>query len=383
MTAETDRHLLESDPSNAATRADASGSPVGRRVPPARGPVSSYTELARTVRASGLVDRRRGYYWLRICLLALAGAAVVVAVVLIGDSWWQLLLAPVMAVVMTQFAFLGHNAAHRQIFTSGRCNDVAARVFSGVIVGLSYGWWLGKHNVHHAAPNQIGRDTDIESKLLAFYPQAAHGLRRGHRWMLAHQGLALFPLLLLEGFNLHFDSLRTVVARSAGPRPEKQRRLDTAALALHWGGYLALTVLSMSMGKAAAFIAVDLACLGVLLGGAFVPNHTGMPIVERGVKVDFLHRQVLASRNVSGGWFLDLVMGGLNRQVEHHLFPSMPRTNLRRVQPLIRQFCTEQGIRYTETTFVGAFAEVVRHLNGVGIAARRASTCPLAAQLRS
>lgn len=344
-----------------------------------RGPVSSFTSLARTVRESGLLERRRGYYFSRTGLLALVSAALVLTVALVGDSWWQLVVAPVVAVVMTQVAFLGHDAAHRQIFTSGRWNDVAARFFSSLVVGLSYGWWLGKHNVHHAAPNQIGRDTDIESKLLAFYPEAATGLRRAHRWMLGHQGLWLFPLLLLEGFNLHFDSLRTLVGR----REVKHRGREIAMIVGHWTLWVGALLLVMGPGKAAAFTAVELAVFGVLLGGAFVPNHTGMPVLARGAKVDFLHRQVSASRNVRGSRWVDVVMGGLNRQVEHHLFPSMPRPNLRRVQPLVREFCVQNDIAYTEASFAGAFRDVVTHLNGVGIGARRRNSCPLAAQFRS
>ncbi|WP_432563287.1 fatty acid desaturase family protein [Kineococcus sp. SYSU DK003] len=355
------------------------GTPGSTPPRPARRFTSSYTALSQRVRAAGLLERRRGYYWRRIAATLLALSALAATVQVVGNTWWQLLLAPLVALTLSQVAFLGHDAAHQQIFTSPRWNAVASRFLASLLAGLSHGWWTGKHNVHHAAPNQIGRDTDIDSKVLAFHPEALEDKGRAHRWFLTHQGFWLFPLLLLEGFNLHYDSATAVLRRGA----VKRRRLEVVLLASRWVAYATVLLLAMSPGKAAAFVAVELALFGVLLGGAFAPNHTGMPVLARGVKQDFLHRQVLASRNVSGGRLVDFFMGGLNRQVEHHLFPNMPRPNLRLVQPMVRRHCQELGMPYTEESFAGAFAAVVAHLNAVGLAGRRQQTCPLAQQFRT
>ncbi|NAZ77122.1 acyl-CoA desaturase [Kineococcus sp. T13] len=346
---------------------------------PAQRSISSYTALAQRVREAGLLRRRRGYYWRRICAVVLALAVLATAVQLVGDSWWVLLLAPLVATTLSQVAFLGHDAAHQQVFSSPRWNAIASRCLASLIAGLSHGWWLGKHNVHHAAPNQVGRDTDIDSKVLAFHPDALEGRGRLHRWLLTHQGFWLFPLLLLEGFNLHVDSASAVLR----PGKVKRRHVDVLMLAARWAVYAGVLLLAMSPAKAVLFVVAELACFGVLLGGAFVPNHTGMPILARGRKMDFLHRQVLSSRNVGGNLLVDFFMGGLNRQVEHHLFPSMPRPHLKLVQPMVRRHCAEVGVPYTEASFAGAFAAVVAHLNAVGLAGRRRNSCPLAAQLRS
>lgn len=350
--------------------------------PARRGPhrsTSSYTALAQRVREVGLMRRRRGYYWRRISAVVLALVVLAVAVQVIGDSWWQLLLAPLVALTLSQVAFLGHDAAHQQVFSSPRWNAIASRVLASLLAGLSHGWWLGKHNVHHAAPNQVGRDTDIDSKVLAFHPGALEGMGGAHRWLLTHQGFWFFPLLLLEGFNLHADSAAMVLRRGR----VKRRHVDVLMVTARWVAYATVLLLAMSPGKAAAFVGVELSLFGVLLGGAFAPNHTGMPILARGAKLDFLHRQVTSSRNVSGGLVVDFFMGGLNRQVEHHLFPSMPRPNLRRVQPMVRRHCAEMAVPYTETSFTGAYTAVVSHLNAVGLAGRRQRSCPLAGQWRA
>ena len=85
--------------------------------------------------------RRYGYYWTKLIGAVLILAAWVLAFIWIGDSWWQLLNAGVLAIIMTQLGFLGHDAAHRQIFKSGRWNDWTSMIIANLFVGISYGWW--------------------------------------------------------------------------------------------------------------------------------------------------------------------------------------------------------------------------------------------------
>jgi fatty acid desaturase len=99
-----------------------------------------------------------------------------------------------------------------------------------------------------------------------------------------------------------------------------------------------------------------------------------MPILDAAGEGDFLRRQVLTSRNVRGGWLTDFALGGLNYQIEHHLFPSMPRPSLRRSQALIEAFCQQHGVPYCQTTLAGSYAQAVRHLHATGKSASRAAT---------
>ena len=91
-----------------------------------------------------------------------------------------------------------------------------------------------------------------------------------------------------------------------------------------------------------------------------------MPLLSPDDELDYLRRQVLTSRNIRGGRFVDFVFGGLNYQIEHHLFPSMPRPNLRRAQALVRRFCQERQIPYAETSLPASYRLALRHLHAVG-----------------
>ncbi|WP_292724123.1 fatty acid desaturase, partial [Microbacterium sp. 13-71-7] len=128
---------------------------------------SAFTELAQQIRGLGLLRRRYGYYWTKLIAAPLAVTVCLFVFVWIGDSWWQLLTAAVLGIVFTQIAFLGHDAAHRQIFVSGRWNDWISIILGDLLVGMSYGWWQHKHTRHHANPNKLGSDPDLELPVIA------------------------------------------------------------------------------------------------------------------------------------------------------------------------------------------------------------------------
>jgi fatty acid desaturase len=340
---------------------------------------SLYTDLSQTVRELGLLRRRQGYYVVRIALVVAALAGIAAGVILLGDSWYQLLLAGALALVLTQVAFLSHDSAHRQIFTSNAWNDWTARALAGGLAGMSASWWRNKHNKHHNAPNQIGKDPDIDMKALAFTPGALARRSGLTKWLGDRQGWFFFPLLTLEGLALHLASLQHLLRRNA----TRLERIEAAIVITRLAGYLAALLILLPVGKAGAFLGIQLAVFGVCLGASFAPNHKGMPLVPATMKLDFLRRQVLMSRNIRGGVIVDFAMGGLNYQIEHHLFPSMPRPSLKKVRPIVREYCEVHGVKYTEVGLLESYRIVVDYLNNVGLRARDPFQCPLVTQYRN
>jgi fatty acid desaturase len=345
----------------------------------ARQPIThSFTELAKSVREQGLQGRRRGFYVIVFGALIVALGGVGTGMVLLGDSWLQLLMAGALGVIFTQFAFLGHEASHRQIFESGQANDRSGRLLANGLVGISYSWWINKHNRHHANPNKLGKDPDIEIDTISFLEEDAAKQTGLLAWITRRQGYLFFPLLLLEGLNLHQKSIRSLFTRE----PVEGRRLEIAMLAGRFAVYLGLLFWLLPLGMAVAFLGVQLAVFGLYMGATFAPNHKGMPLVPAEVKLDFLSKQVRTSRNISGGWWATILMGGLNYQIEHHLFPSMPRPHLSAARTLVREHCRKLDIPYTEATLLSSYGIVIRYLNQVGLAARDPFDCPMVGQLR-
>ncbi|WP_319460833.1 acyl-CoA desaturase [Micromonospora sp. RTP1Z1] len=330
---------------------------------------SDYAVLSRRVVEAGLFARRPGGYAVRIVLTLgafLAGWAVLVAV---GDSWAQLLVAVGMAVATTQVAFLGHDAGHRQMFRRRGHSEAAGLIAGNLAVGTSYGWWVDKHNRHHANPNHEEDDPDVGAGALVWTYEQAVATRGFRRWLAARQAWCFFPMLLLEGLALHVNSVRALAGREPDGRwttPVRHRAVEALLLGAHAVGYLGLVFAVMSPGKALLFIAVHQGLWGFYMGCAFAPNHKGMPMPSADDDLDFLRKQVLTSRNVRGGRFVDVALGALNYQIEHHLFPNLPRANLRRAQPIVRAYCAEHGVGYAETGLVESYRQALAHLHEVG-----------------
>ena len=322
---------------------------------------SEYAELSRQVKQAGLLEPRSACYAWKIAATVGMLAAGWTAFIVVGDSWWQLAVAAFLAVVFTQIGFLGHDVGHRQVFSTRRASYVAGILLGDLGIGLSYGWWVGKHNRHHAHPNQEGADPDIAISVLAFTSAQARASRGAARLVVRCQAYLFLPMLLLEAVSLHVASVKALTRRAA-----RRRSWERVLITIHAVGYLTVVFLVLSPVKAVVFMIVQQGLFGLYLGCSFAPNHKGMPVLDAGDRSDFLRRQVLTSRNVRGGWLTDFALGGLNYQIEHHLFPSMPHPNLRRSQAMIEGFCRQRGIPYCQTSLAGSYVQALRHLNTVG-----------------
>ena len=337
--------------------------------PPSRkGRWSEYALLSGQLKQAGLLDRRRGYYAARIGLNLALLAVGLAAFVVLGDSWWQLLTAAYLAVVATQLTFVGHDAGHRQIFRSRRANDLVGLFHGNLLVGISFGWWVPKHNAHHSNPNDEELDPDIGIAVLAFTAAQARGKQGLGRVIARSQAVLFFPLLLLEAGHLHVASVKAIL-KGRG----RANVAEALLLLVHLAVYLTALLLVLTPVQALAFALVQQGLFGLYLGCSFAPNHKGMPTLTQADQLDFLRRQVLTSRNVRGSRLVDFLLGGLNYQIEHHLFPTMPRPNLRRAQPLVRALCHHHDLPYAEASLVGSYTQALRHLHAVGAPLRAAA----------
>jgi fatty acid desaturase len=320
-----------------------------------------YAELAREVRGLELLRRRPGWYASMMSGNLLALGLLIALMVLARDSWWLMPLAAALAVVSAQISFLGHDVGHRQVSRRAGPSRLLGLVLANLLNALSYGWWVDKHNAHHAHPNDLEADPDVRPGTIVFDADQATRRRGVAAFVTRHQAWLLFPLMTLEALSLKVSSIRAVI-RAEVPH----RWAEGTLLVLHLVGYVWLVAATMTWAQGLVFVAIHQGILGVYLGSAFAPNHKGMPVLSDEQAADPLLRQVLTSRNIRGGPVVDAVLGGLNYQIEHHLFPSMPRPNLRRAQPVVRRFCEDRGVAYTQTSALASYREVLRHLDDVG-----------------
>jgi fatty acid desaturase len=328
---------------------------------------AGFRALALQVRAMGLLDRRPGYYRWKIALTILAFLAGWVLFVIVGNSWTTLAIAALVGFMFTQLGFIGHDAGHNQVFGARRRNRLLGLTVGNVLIGLSFGWWVHKHNAHHAHPNEMGRDPDIGQGIpVASHDAPGNGRRPVASWLVRWQATLFFPFMLLRSGGMHVLGIKRLLRQR-----DHASAVEISLIMLHAALYLTVVLLVLSPLKALAFVAVQQAVFSLYLGISFAPNHKGMPIIETATAASFARRQVVTARNITGGRFTDFMLGGLNYQIEHHLFPWMPRPNLRRAQGLVRDFCVATDLGYREESFVESFRQIVHHLSDAGAAASR------------
>ncbi|WP_433832470.1 fatty acid desaturase family protein [Actinoplanes sp. CA-015351] len=320
---------------------------------------SDFAALNRQISEAGLLERRPVYYAVRGAVVAAMFVAAWTAHVLIGSSWWQLAVAGFVGIAFSQVALLAHDIAHRQVFRSRGTSAVVGRMVANVGVGMSYGWWTEKHTRHHTNPNHDELDPDVQPEVLIWATESALGRRGLAAFVSRHQAGLFFPLLTLLSIDLRISSIKAL------RRPGMKRRgLEAGLMAVHLVAYVTVLLVVLSPWQALAFFAVHHAVFGVYLGMTFAPNHKGMPHPTG--DEDYLRKQVLTSRNVSGGWIVDAALGGLNYQIEHHLFPAMPTPNLRKAKPIVKAYCRAAGVSYEETSLIESYRQALRYLHEVG-----------------
>ncbi|MCX5206671.1 acyl-CoA desaturase [Streptomyces sp. NBC_00237] len=333
--------------------------------PGPRTPQNDYALLLARMRSHGLLRRRPGWYLLRIgALVALLGV-LWWALRGLGGSWWAVGGAVPLAFLSAQAGFLGHDAAHEQVFPSHRANAWTAFFLGNVLTGTSHAWWRDEHNRHHRYPNDPGRDPNVADVVLSLSPERAvqrHGVKR---LLARHQAWLYFPATLLQGANLHHVSIRALRRKDLRCRTVS-REAEATGLLVHAVGYTGLLLAAMPLGHALVFAVLHHALWGLYLGATFAPNHKGMPVLTPEDARDPVRRQAVTARNIAGGRFVEFLYGGLNHQIEHHLFPTMPRPSLRRAAPLVEEFCRARDIPYVTETLTGTYVQVLRHLHDAG-----------------
>lgn len=318
-----------------------------------------FSELDARIRAEGLLDWSPYFYIFCIAAIGVLIAASIMILTHVHSFWIQMANALLLAFSFGQLGFFLHDVGHGQV-VGARWHRWLGLWFS-LMLGWSLSWWIHKHNRHHAFPNQMGKDPDIDFGLLAFSESQANQKTGVMRAVVRHQAALFVPLLAFESWNLRVASIGYLMH---GRTTEKYLLLFL--IVAHVVLYAWLLIAFLPVSWAIAFAAVHWAALGIYLGLTFAPNHKGMPIVNPGSLKGFLEQQMYTTRNVRGGWLTDVLTGGLNYQIEHHLWPSMPRKRLKRAAVIVEAFCRTHGLRYHAVSARKSYGEVFKNFSRIG-----------------
>lgn len=205
------------------------------------------------------------------------------------------------------------------------------RLFTPLASGLGPTWWSDKHNKHHALTNEMGVDEDIATNPFLFTwapnPQDDSPLRKIQHYIFWVPFSFLFALWRV-------DTLSVTIKAVEERRPDAKRELN--ALLIHYGVLLTLFPIQVWLPA-------------VLLSGLWsaiivTPTHQSEEMFEE-YQPDFVTAQFLSTRNaVTTNPFSEWLWGGMQYQLEHHLFPSMPRSKYPKLRTILQKFANDNNV---------------------------------------
>ena len=252
--------------------------------------------------------------------------------------------AVLLAFGFQQAGWAGHDYSHHSVFASPRLNDAVAMAYAW-LQGYEIGWWKARHNTHHVTTNEVGNDPDIHTAPVLTYmmQRAAAGSRTrvSLNWLQRQQHVYFVPLLALLHVYWRVESFVYVLRRVGKLKLNLALLLLNAALMAALGARVGYgPLVTMAMAK------------GLMTGVVVFATHYGEERLPKGHSLSFAEQTCRTSRNIAGGALVDLFTGNISRQVEHHLFPMMPRSNLPAATPLVREFCQQHGLPFNSDSLL-------------------------------
>jgi fatty acid desaturase len=319
-------------------------------------PIAEYELLKTRVEAAGLFRRTYGRYAGEAAIAFLGSALSLYLVTVTDNALFQFCNALFFGVMSARFGTLSHDLSHGMVFASPQVNRVVASLSWGLCVGLSETRWFENHNAHHKRPNHIGHDPDLRIPFMFSEKQVGAKTSFHRTWILPYQHVIFWPLLMFVYSSYILMSMRFTLQRFS-----LVQAFELLLMGVHFAVLFYFPLVFLPLPVALLFLATVFAFVAVYMGFVFAPNHKGMPELDTDGTFNWI-QQITSTRNIIPSWPIFYLMGGLNFQIEHHLFPTMSRFKSAETRMIVKEFCKERNIPYHETTWVGSVRELYNAL---------------------
>lgn len=304
-----------------------------------------FTDLQEQVRDAGLLE----CVPVRGILEMLAIIASLILVFTTMEMWNPFLMGLFMTLIFTRSVFVSHDILHLQYFKNKKISMLLSYPFASLILCNSSSWWIWKHNInHHNWCNVPEKDEDIRALDGAFTPDNKGNSKfvRSNKYLLFWGAIFfMYPAFILKSYSYVL---------------ERGKYTELALMMLHWLVIWGVVFYTLPLTSAIIVFVTLYLSLSAWLSLGFMTNHLGCEVfnTEESEKLSWMELQMRTSRSLKGGVFVHWFYGGLNTQIEHHLFPKAPRFNLLKVQQLTRDFANKHNIKYFETSPIRAYIQI-------------------------
>jgi len=295
-------------------------------------------------------------------------AAMFVAGYFLISQGWTLSAILVLGVAGAHCGWIQHEGGHNSLTGKMWLDKRIQSAFIGFGLGSSPTTWNNMHQKHHSTPQKINHDVDLDTlPFVAFFKTAAEASRRPgsiRSWWIRYQAYTFLPVTS-GGFVMAFWLLVLHPMKSYA-------KGNWEALSWMASSHIVNTAIIMHLGNFGFLAAYGIFWAakwisGAYLFGHFALSHTHCDVVNSNEHRNWVEYATHHAVDIdpSKGW-INWVMGYLNCQVIHHLFPSMPQYRQPEVSKLWTTFCKENGLRYEITSYSDSWARMLGNLDTVG-----------------
>lgn len=337
-----------------------------------------YRELLGDLKKAGMFQNYLSDYVLTVLFMVAMMGACIVGVVFYEGFWVHVGCGIILGLVWIQSAFIGHDSGHSELVGHKKI-DKFIQLFAGNgLTGIGMGWWKRSHNVHHISCNSLDFDPDLQyvplfavssgyfGNLHSYYYDKQMNFDGLARFLVSYQHWTFYPtmavarvLLFMQSIVLHFSGNRV---------PNKG--LDIAGLLFFWTWFPLLVSCLPSWPERTAFVLSSFAVSGIQHVQFCLNHFSAESYVGRPCSESWIEDQARGTIDIQCDSWMDWFHGGLQFQVEHHMFPRLPRYNLRKISPLVKSFCAKHRLPYTMVTFWEANVRTVATLRAAALEAR-------------
>jgi delta8-fatty-acid desaturase len=348
--------------------------------------VRKYRLLDQRIRAERLYDCNYTAYAIEACRYTFLAC-----MMLLFLRWgWYGTSGLFLGCLWHQLVFTVHDAGHMGITHNFTVDTTIGIIIADFIGGLSVGWWKHNHNVHHIVTNSPEHDPDIEhlpffavshrflESLTSSFYERVMAFDAFAKFIIPYQAYMYYPILTFGRFNLYRLSWEFLI-RGTGPKKgpawwHRWLEITGQVFFWYWFGYIVMYKTIPNASGRFAFLMIS-HMVTMPLHAQITLSHFSMSTAELGPQESFPQKMLRTTMDIDCPQWLDFFHGGLQFQAIHHLFPRMPRHNLRRTQKLVQEFCNDVGIPYALYGFVDGNKQVIGRLEEVGRQASILARC--------
>lgn len=338
-----------------------------------------YRKLVAEFTKMGLFEKKGHGVFFTLSLVTLLFAVSVFGIFYSDSTWVHLGCGGLMGFMWIQSGWIGHDSGHYQVMTNRRYNRIVQTLSGNCVAGISIAWWKWNHNAHHIACNSLEFDPDLQhmpffavssklfNSLTSYFYDRKMNFDSATRFLISYQHWTFYPVMCFARINLYAQSISLLLSNRKVPN----RGLEILGLVVFWIWYPFLVSCLPNWGERVMFVLASFSVTGIQ-HVQFCLNHfsssvyLGLPSGD-----DWFEKQTEGTLNISCSSWMDWFHGGLQFQIEHHLFPRLPRCQLRNVSPFIKELCKKHNLPYNcASSFLKANVMTIRTLRTAALEAR-------------